>query len=124
VNSALKGKQKKIGFSYAWNGILETFMTESNFRFHLVAASLVAICGFTLQINRLEWAIILLTIGLVLVAELTNSAIEKIIDYLRPEIHPAAKIIKDAAAGSVLIAALISVMVGCIIFIPKILELL
>lgn len=124
MNSALKDKRKKIGFSYAWDGILETIKTESNFRFHLVATSFVVICSFILQINHLEWAIILLTIGLVLVAELTNSAIEKVIDYLRPEIHPAAKVIKDVAAGSVLIAALISVMIGCIIFIPKILELL
>ncbi|WP_170138771.1 diacylglycerol kinase family protein [Oceanobacillus chungangensis] len=120
----MKDKQKKIGFSYAWNGILETIKTESNFRFHLIATSFVVICSFILQISLFEWAIILLTIGLVLVAEITNSAIEAIIDYVRPEIHPAAKVIKDAAAGSVLIAALISIIIGCIIFIPKILDLL
>ncbi|WP_245976774.1 diacylglycerol kinase family protein [Oceanobacillus arenosus] len=115
----MKDKRKKIGFSYAWNGILATIKTEANFRLHLVVAILVVICCFIFEITRIEWAIILLTIGLVLVTELTNSAIEKIIDYLRPEIHPAAKVIKDVAAGSVLIAAIISVIIGCIIFIPR-----
>jgi len=72
----------------------------------------------------LEWAAIILVIGFVLMAELFNSVIEKLIDYLKPEIHPAAKVIKDAAAGGVLIAAITAVIIGALIFIPKLIQLL
>ncbi|MFC4022760.1 diacylglycerol kinase family protein [Oceanobacillus longus] len=116
----MKDKRKSsIGFSYAWNGIKEIAKTEHNFRIHLVATILTTVAGFTFRLSNVEWAIIVLTIGLVLMAEVMNSAIEKMIDYLKPEIHPSAKIIKDIAAGAVLITAVIAFIVALIIFLPK-----
>ncbi|MBR3121366.1 MAG: diacylglycerol kinase family protein [Oceanobacillus sp.] len=119
MRSELKDKKRKIGFSYAWNGIKEIAQTERNFRIHLLATLLTITAGFLFKLTMVEWAIIVLTIGLVLMAEVTNTAIEKLIDYLRPEIHPAAKIIKDVAAGAVLIAAIIAAVIGLLIFLPK-----
>ncbi|RHW33157.1 diacylglycerol kinase family protein [Oceanobacillus profundus] len=119
MRSELKDKKRKIGFNYAWNGIKEIAQTERNFRIHLLATLLTITAGFLFKLTMVEWAIIVLTIGLVLMAEVTNTAIEKLIDYLRPEIHPAAKIIKDVAAGAVLIAAIIAAVIGLLIFLPK-----
>ena len=115
----MEDKKRKIGFNYAWNGIKEIAQTERNFRIHLLATLLTITAGFLFKLTMVEWAIIVLTIGLVLMAEVTNTAIEKLIDYLRPEIHPAAKIIKDVAAGAVLIAAIIAAVIGLLIFLPK-----
>ncbi|WP_245843792.1 diacylglycerol kinase family protein [Oceanobacillus rekensis] len=115
----MKDKRRRIGFSYAWNGIKEIYKTEYNFRIHLIAAVLAIVAGFTFHLSNMEWAIIVLVIGLVLMAELINSVIEKMIDYLKPEIHPSAKIIKDVAAGVVLITAIIALIVGLLIFLPK-----
>lgn len=112
-------KNQKIGFSFAWNGIQEVFKTERNFRIHIFAALLVIVTGFLLKITRYEWLAICLTMAFVLVSEALNSAIEKTIDYISPNIHPAAKQIKDIAAGAVLIAAIAAVIVGIIVFLPR-----
>lgn len=115
----LKGKKHGIGFRHALDGILQVMKSERNFRIHLVFIGIVMVAGIVLSLNRLEWVTILVVIGLVLTAEMCNTAIEKIIDYVKPDIHPSAKAIKDIAAGSVLIAAFISVIVGFLIFLPK-----
>src|SRR5699024_12485109 len=83
----------------------------------------IVIIGFIFKLNRFEWMSILIVIGLVIHAELLNTAIEKLLDYTKPEIHPKAKIIKDMAAGAVLIASIIAAIVGIIIFLPKLLLL-
>lgn len=119
MNLELKDKKRKPGFSFAWNGIVVIIKTERNFQIHLFAALIVIAVGFVLHLSVLEWAVIVLVIGFVLVAELVNSAIEKMLDYIKPEIHPSAKIIKDVAAGAVLITAIIAVIIGLLIFIPK-----
>ncbi|WP_084268736.1 diacylglycerol kinase family protein [Oceanobacillus damuensis] len=121
MSSELKDKRKGIGFSYAWNGIKEIAKTEHNFRIHLAATIATVLAGFVFRLSNVEWAIVTLAIGLVLMAEVTNSAIEKTIDYLKPEIHPSAKVIKDIAAGAVLISAVIAFIVGLLIFFPKLL---
>lgn len=124
MNLALKDKRKLVGFSFAWNGLKEVVKTERNFRIHLVIALLVVMLSLFLELIYIEWAIIMLVIGLVLVAEAINSVIERMIDYLNPRIHPLAKKIKDIAAGSVLLAAIVAVIVGMIIFLPKFVLLL
>jgi len=123
VSLELNGKKRSIGFHYAWNGILYIIKTERNFRIHLVCGFLAVAASVWLDLKIVEWALIVLVIGLVLLAELVNSAIEMIIDYLKPEIHPSAEKIKDAAAGAVLVAAIAAVVVGAIIFIPNIILL-
>jgi diacylglycerol kinase len=119
VNLALKDKKKSIGFSFAWNGLREAAKLEKNFRIHLIFTVIVIIAGFVFKLSLLEWALIILVIGFVLAAELINTVIEKMLDYIKPELHPTAKLIKDYAAGAVLIAAITAVLIGIIIFMPK-----
>lgn len=118
---ALKENKGFIGLSFALNGLKE-MTKERNFRIHMIATILVVIAGFCFQLNLLEWIVIVLVIGIVLIAETFNSVIEQMIDYIKPEIHPTAKVIKDMSAGSVLLAAIIAVIVGMIIFLPKIIQ--
>lgn len=117
----LKDKKKLIGFSFAWNGLVEVVKTERNFQIHLICMFLTIIAGIYFQLIMIEWALIFLVSGLVLVTEMINSAIEQMIDYFKPEIHPAAKIIKDISAGAVLLAAMVAVVIGVFIFVPKLL---
>lgn len=122
----MKDKKKKhgIGLKYAINGINEAFRRERNFRIHLFIACLVIICGFLFHLALLEWIIIILLIQFVLMTELINSIVERIIDYVKPDYHLQAKIIKDISAAVVLIAAITSVVIGAMIFIPKLMTLL
>ncbi|GIO27578.1 diacylglycerol kinase family protein [Ornithinibacillus bavariensis] len=112
-------KKKSIGFTYAFSGLKEVFKSERNFRFHIISAILVIIAGFLLGFGLIEWMIAITVIGLVMTAEILNTAIEEIINYLRPEIHPAAKKIKDLAAAGVFIAAVTAFVVGLLLFLPK-----
>ncbi len=117
----MKDKYKNgIGMKYALNGLKEAFVRERNFRIHLYIAVLVVIISFYFQVSSIEWMFIILMISFVFIAELLNSLVERLIDYLKPEIHFQAKIIKDIAASVVLIAAITSVIVGLFIFIPKV----
>lgn len=120
----MKDKQKKgIGLKYALNGLKEALLLERNFRIHVLIACLVIIASVLFRLSIIEWILIITFIHLVLIAELMNSVIERLIDYIKPELHPNAKIIKDMSAAIVLIAAITSVIVGLIIFIPKLLSL-
>lgn len=116
----MEGKKKRgIGLRYAINGMKEAILRERNFRIHLMIACIVIIVGFIVHLNVTEWMIVLLLIHLVFITELMNSIVERIIDYMKPEYHPQAKIIKDISAAVVLIAAILSIIIGCIIFLPK-----
>ena len=114
----LKDK-KGIGFRFAWNGLIEMIKSEQNMKIHILAAIIVIFIGFYAHLSLTEWAIIIIVIGFVMAMEMINTSIEKLIDYLKPDIHPTAKIIKDISAGAVLVAALTALVVGLIIFIPK-----
>ncbi|MEI3611681.1 diacylglycerol kinase family protein [Pseudogracilibacillus sp. SO30301A] len=117
----MEGNGKRgIGLEYALNGLKEAFIRERNFRIHLFIATIVIITGFYFRLKWFEWIFIIIMIQTVLITELINSLIERIIDYIKPELHPKAKIIKDISAGAVLVAAITSIIVGLIIFIPKI----
>lgn len=115
--------QKRVAsFSYAINGIIQFFKTQHNAWIHSVAAAVAVAAGFTLKINTIEWCAILFCIAFVFVAEMFNTAIEWLTDKVSPEQNPLAGKVKDVAAGAVLIAAIFSVIVGLIIFLPKITE--
>ncbi|MEN2465012.1 diacylglycerol kinase family protein [Ornithinibacillus sp. FSL M8-0202] len=120
MNLTLEGKRKSIGFTYALNGLKEVFQSEHNFRLHMLSIVLVVIAGCYFDIDTIEWLAVIIVMGLVVTTEMVNTAIEEIINYVKPEIHPAAKKIKDIAAGAVLIASLTALIVGVVIFIPKI----
>lgn len=121
---ALKDKNRKIGFSFAVKGIIAVLKTERNFRVHLMFLLVVAACGFFFKISSFEWIAVVIVSGMVFTSEMLNTTIEKTIDYLRPEHHPMAAFIKDAAAGAVLIGAITAVIIGIIIFLPKLLAIL
>jgi undecaprenol kinase len=105
-----------IGFDYA-------FRTERNLKIHFTVAVLVITAGALLKISALEWAIIMLTIGAVFVTEMINTAIEYTVDLASPEKHDLARKAKDVSAGAVLIIAASSVIIGLIIFLPKLIAL-
>lgn len=121
---ALKDKNRKIGFSFAVKGIIGVLKTERNFRVHLMFLLVAAACGFFFKISAFEWIAVVIVSGMVFTSEMLNTTIEKTIDYLRPEHHPMAAFIKDAAAGAVLICAITAVIIGIIIFLPKLLAIL
>jgi diacylglycerol kinase len=103
-------------FKYALSGILYLFKTENNARVHLLAAITALVLGLWFHILAIEWALLSISIGMVCAAEAFNSAIEKICDVISIEKHPQIKIIKDVAAGAVLITAFAAVGVGVAIF--------
>ncbi len=111
-------------FGYAFAGIGHGLRTQPNLRIHLVAAAGVIIAGLLLQLSTVEWAILVVTIMIVMSAELFNSAIEAAVDRVGNESHPLSKVAKDMAAGAVLIGALGAVIVGLLIFGPRLLALI
>jgi diacylglycerol kinase len=111
-------------FRAALRGLGWLIVSERHFQLHLVAALAAVLLGLVLGLTAIEWAILVLTIGLVLVAEAINTAIEHTIDLTVRQIDPLARTAKDVGAAGVLIAALISVLVGCLLFLPKLLALL
>ena len=117
--------QKRVkSFGYSIAGLKHLFLYEHNARIHLIAAVLVIIAGWYFEVSRMEWLAIVLCIGLVIITETLNTAIEVVCDYLSPDFHPKIKIIKDLASGAVLVSALTAVVIAAIIFIPKLLLLM
>lgn len=105
-------------FGHAFRGILHILRTEQNLRIHVVAAVAVIVLALYLGIDSLEFAAVLLAIGLVLTAEVINTVIEDLLDLIHPGHHPTVGRIKDALAGAVLIAAVIAAAVGLLVFLP------
>lgn len=106
-----------MAFVYAGAGIRH-FLRQRNARIHLLAAVGVVAVAAWLGVSRVEWAALILCIGMVIAAEAFNSAIEAMVDLLSPDIHPSAKTAKDVAAGAVLIAAIAAAVVGVLILGP------
>jgi diacylglycerol kinase len=109
-------------FGYAFAGLAYVFKTQLNFKVHCFALVITTLLGFYLDLSVPEWLWILLACGLVLMAELFNTALEVLVDLVSPEIHPKAKIIKDVSAAAVLITAMTAVGIGLFIFIPKLIQ--
>jgi len=114
-------KKRLLSFRYAFKGIAHLVIREHNFRIHLIAMVLVIAAGLILGLSSAEWLVIIITIGMVLITETLNSVVEKLCDIIAPGEDTRIKIIKDMMAAAVLIAAIISVVIGLIIFIPHIL---
>jgi diacylglycerol kinase (ATP) len=111
-------------FKYAFNGLKILFREEHNARIHLFITLLAIVLGFVLKISALEWVAVMLVIGLVFITEIVNTSIENIADFISPEKHAKIKVIKDLAAAAVIVSAIISALIGLIIFLPKLLELI
>ena len=107
-------------FAFAFSGLKDSLVHEKNFQIQYVIALLVAGAGIYFSLSATEWMIILICFAVVLSFEIINSAIEKLCDLVCPEINPVIRKVKDMCAGSVLFSAIISFIIGSIIFLPKI----
>ena len=117
-------KCRAQSFAHAGRGILRLWLTQWNFRIHVVAALIAVLLGFYFRITAIEWLILVGAIGLVLCAEALNTAIERAVDLLEPRLHPRARDAKDLAAAAVLVASICAAIIGAILFGPRIVHLL
>jgi diacylglycerol kinase len=110
-------------FAHAFRGLRICIATTPNLVIHFIVTVCVIIAGFYFKISEIEWIALIFAIGLVIVAEILNTAFEIDINLTSPEYHPYARDTKDVAAGAVLFAVFIAVIIGIIVFLPKILAL-
>ncbi|MBF7016995.1 diacylglycerol kinase family protein [Staphylococcus durrellii] len=111
-------------FKHAFAGLFTLLKKDHNFFVHIICAVLVIILGLALQLTPIEWVIIIIAIGLVLICEAINTAIEFIVDLVTESYATYAKYAKDIGAFSVLIASVVALLLGLIIFIPHFIHLL
>ena len=127
----LKDKRKKqLGikrffksFTYNYEGIKYALLNEQSMIIHFIIALIVIIFGFILKLNKYEWMITLIIVACVISSEFINTAVEAVVDMVMPEKHPLAKIAKDTASAAVGIFAIVALIIGFIIFVPKFLAL-
>lgn len=120
-HTKLNIKRRIQSFRYAFQGIITLFTTQPNAIIHLIAALVAVAMGLWLGLSSIEWSVLTLTIAVVLSAEAVNTAIEFVVDLVSPDYHPLAGKAKDVAAAAVLILAIAAVIVGILIFLPKLL---
>lgn len=113
------GRARARSFKYAFEGILFFFRTEHNALLHLLATAIVICLAIVFPISGYEAIALIIAAGLVWMAELFNTAIERIMDFISTEKKPQIKFIKDLSSAGVLVAAFMAVAVGCFVFIPK-----
>lgn len=107
-------------FGYAWEGIRYLARTQPNFRVHLTAMTAVLTVAFGVGVTAAEFGVLVLAIGLVLLGEAVNTAVEAVVDLSTPVVHPLAKVAKDVAAGGVLLAAMAAATTGAVILGPRV----
>lgn len=115
-----KNKNFFESFSHALEGIKYAILSERNLKFHLFFSIIVLIFSYFCNLSIIEFSVILIIIFLVIIFELFNTVVENILDYINLEYDLKIKIIKDISAGIVLLNAILAIIVGIIIFIPKI----
>ena len=114
-------KTRLDSFRFALRGVRLLLRSETHARIHLLATILVVALGTTFSLSSVEWGLVVLVTGLVWTAEAFNTAIERVVDLASPERHELAEKAKDLAAGGVLLAAVTAVIVGILLFGPRIL---
>ena len=117
-------KKRLKSFRFAFNGIIILLQEEHNSRIHLLAMTVALILGFALKINSTEWIGIILSIALVIAFELINSAVENLADFCTKEQNILIKKTKDMDTAAVLVASIAALVIGIIIFLPKLIDLL
>ena len=120
-----KVRTKKIAnsFKYAIQGFISSFKTERNMKIHIFIMLCVILVGWWLKISKIEWIVCIILFGIVISAELVNTAIETVVNIVMPYRNPDAKLAKDIAAASVLVIAISAAIIGLMIFVPKIYEI-
>ncbi len=116
-------RQRRNSIGFAWTGLVCFFKSEAHAIIHFSAAVLVLALAWMFSVSRMEWISLLLAIALVIMAELINTVLEKMADYIQPQKDSRIKVIKDMAAAAVLWCVIISVVIGGIVFMPYIIEL-
>lgn len=111
-------------FVFAFRGIFLAFRSGVNIWIQSTIGLIVILAGIAFGITKTEWIFVIIAIGMVLAAEMLNTAIEKLVDFVSPEYNKKAGIVKDIAAGAVLLIAICAAIAGLVIFIPRILNLL
>lgn len=124
-----RAKRKELGFKrfiksfgYSFEGLAYAAKKEQSVLIMIICLIAVISLGIFLNISLTEWYFVLIAIALVLGTELLNTAIEATIDLISPKYHPLAKVAKDTASASVFVYSLIAFVIGCLVFIPKVLE--
>lgn len=118
----IRFKRLYKSFQYAFRGLFKTFKEEQNLRVQILSGVVVLFFAWFFMISRSEWIVLILLIGLVLLMETINSAIERVTDMLKPRINTYVKEIKDIMAAAVMLASIIAIVIGLIIFIPYIVK--
>lgn len=116
----MKKKNILYSFKYAFTGIISSIKKERNMKIHISIMTIVMLLGIVLKIQKIEWIICIILFGLVISLEMINTSIEIVVDMVMPNKNENAKNAKDISAGAVLIVAITSLIIGLIIFIPKI----
>lgn len=111
-------RRRLLSFGHAGRGILRFFQREEHAKIHGLATVLVIGLGFYCSITVVEWMAVVGCIGLVLAMEILNSAIERLTDLAHPHFHEKAGLVKDMAAGAVLVAATVAAVIGALVFVP------
>lgn len=126
MNMKSKGKKRTFLDSLinCLEGINYTILNENNFKREIILGIVAVIFCFVFKVSALEWVIVLLLINFVLVCELINTALEKTVDLYTTKYNETAKIVKDVAGGAVLVMCIFSLIIGAVIFIPKIIDFL
>lgn len=108
-------------FIYAGQGLRDAIKKEPSLKIHMLSAVAAVVLGLTLGLTTIEWALLVLTISMVLVLELINTTIESLTDIVSPEMREAARITKDVAAAGVLVSAIAAAVIGALLFLPRLL---
>ncbi len=116
-----RSRSLRASFNYALQGIVYALLTQRNMRIHVLLAGLVLTLAVLLRVTRVELLILLLTIGLVIAAELINTAIEAVVNLVTQEYHPIARDAKNVAAGAVFVSSVVSLCVAYVVFIERLL---
>ncbi|WP_445490352.1 diacylglycerol kinase family protein [Niallia sp. 03133] len=119
-DKSIKKNSQLSSFRLALSGILSAIKKERNLKIHLIISMIVLALGCYYQVSAVEWLFLSIAVGFVIAMELMNTALERVVDLVTKEYHPLAKQAKDIAAGAVFIAAILSLVIGFIIFFPKI----
>lgn len=117
-------KKRIRSFYYAFKGLADVLRSQANMRIHCLAATIALFAACFFNISSVEWLALILVIGMVLSAEAMNTALEYLTDLVSPTQHPLAGKAKDAAAAAVLLSALTAVVIGSVVFLPRIVRFL
>lgn len=122
----MKEKKKRqslaSSFKHAGEGILHGIKAERNMKIHVGIMCLVILLGRMVHLSQVEWYVCIILFAMVIGLELVNCAVEAVVDMVTEVRHPLAKVAKDTAAGAVLVCAISAIMIGCMLFIPKIID--